>query len=246
MKRPAYMPLAIAEFLVWLENFGAKFLIHASTLGLSSETSSVTLDLNFVRFVVNNTEGQGQRLSDTISMKNLLIDGPIGLSPLAYPGPAPLVGLTPPPVGAPPGTPGTVPTAVASGVVERIAGTVRRILAAAAYNEGIGRDLGITNAAPGSVDLLLLKPSISLLHSATKVLVKWTRARGTDALRIEADYGTGTFVRVIDDTRPDHLDDHPAPTSGQAALWKYRAIYLKDGQPVGNYSDVVSITVTGM
>ena len=76
-----------------------------------------------------------------------------------------------------------------------------------------------------------------------KVLVAWTKARGTDALRIEADYGTGAFVHVIDDPRPDHLDGHPMPALG-AAVWRYRAVYVRDGQPVGSLSDVASIAVS--
>lgn len=246
MSRPAYMPLSDAGFLAWLENFVAKFLLHAATLGLSSETTSVANDLTYVRFVINNTDGQRQRTSDIVTMKNQLLDGDIGLSALAFPGPAALIGLTPPPVGAPPGTPGTVPTAVPAGVVDRIAGTVGRIVKALNYTPGIGQDLNIIKAAPSAVDLNSLKPEIKLRLSALKVLVKWTKERGTDGLRIEADYATGSFVQAVDDTRPDFLDAHALPAPGQSAIWKYRAIYLKDGQAVGNYSDVVSITVTGM
>ena len=79
-----------------------------------------------------------------------------------------------------------------------------------------------------------------------KVLIEWTKARGTDALRIEADYATGTFVQVLDETRPDHLDAHALPAPGQAAVWKYRAIYVKNGEPVGSFSDVATLAVTGL
>ena len=79
-----------------------------------------------------------------------------------------------------------------------------------------------------------------------KVLIEWTKERGTDALRIEADYGTGTFVHVLDDPRPDHLDTHALPAAGQSAVWRYRAIYVRDSVPVGSHSDVSSIAVTGM
>ena len=79
-----------------------------------------------------------------------------------------------------------------------------------------------------------------------KVLIEWTKARGTDALRIEADHATGAFLPVIDDTRPDHLDTHARPAPGLAAVWKYRAIYVKNGEPVGSFSDVATVAVTGL
>ena len=91
------MPGAEALFLVWLENFVAKFLNLAATLGLGSDTASATADLNYTRYVINNTEGQRQRTSDNIAVKNQLLDGTIGTANLAYPGPAPLTGQTPPP-----------------------------------------------------------------------------------------------------------------------------------------------------
>ena len=239
------MPLADALFLAWLENFWAKFILHAATLNLSGEVASITADLIHTRFVINNTDGQRQRMSDNVAMKNLLLDGPIGLAALAFPGLAPLTGLVPPPVGAPPGTLGTVPPAVPAGVVARIAATVARVLAAVGYTPGIGQDLNIIKAALPTINLLTVKPLLTLKLSALKVLLKWTKERGTDGLRIEADYGTGTFVPVVDDTRPDFLDDHALPAPGQSAVWKYRGMYLKDGQPVGLYSEVYSITVTG-
>ena len=35
------------------------------------------------------------------------------------------------------------------------------------------------------------------------------------------------------------------PPAGQSALWKYKAIYRQDDDRVGQWSDVVSIPVTG-
>jgi len=44
---------------------------------------------------------------------------------------------------------------------------------------------------------------------------------------------------------PDYLDTAGLPPAGQSAAWKYRAIYLLDDQPVGQWSDPVSIAVMG-
>ena len=239
------MPGADAPFLIWLENFVAKFLLNAAALNLSGETASTTADLNYTRYVINNTESQRQRTSDNIAVKNQILNGPITTGVIAYPGPAALTGLIPPAAGAPPGTPSNPPPSVAAGIIPRTAALVDRILAAAGYVEGMGHDMNILAPAAAAGDLNALKPLIEVSQQALKVLIVWHKARGTDALRIEADYGTGTFVHVIDDPRPNHLDLHALPAAGQSAVWKYRAIYVRDGVPVGSYSDVASITVTG-
>lgn len=97
--------------------------------------------------------------------------------------------------------------------------------------------MGSIKAALGPVNLPAPKPDIELQHSGLKVLLKWTRERGTDALRIEAANATGSFIHAQDDTSPHFLDDHPSPRPGLAAIRKYRPIYLKDGQSVGSFGD---------
>ena len=243
------MPLSDAEFLIWFENFAAKFALIAASLGLAGEIASILADLIYCRFVINNTEGQRQRFSDNVTVKNQLLEGSIGTALLAYPGPAALTGLIPPFAGAPPGTPSNPPPAVPAGIIARIVGTVGRILKAVNYVEGMGRDMKIIAPATQpttAADLAALKPLIEVSQQAAKVLIVWHHARGTDALRIEADHATGAFLPVIDDTRPDHLDTHARPAPGLAAVWKYRAIYVKNGEPVGSFSDVATVAVTGL
>jgi len=44
---------------------------------------------------------------------------------------------------------------------------------------------------------------------------------------------------------PDYTDPSPLPPAGTSAIWTYRAIYLKGDDKVGQWSDLVRITVTG-
>ena len=39
--------------------------------------------------------------------------------------------------------------------------------------------------------------------------------------------------------------EQPLPAAGQSALWKYKAIYHQGDARAGQWSDVVSIPVTG-
>ena len=92
----------------------------------------------------------------------------------------------------PPGTLGTPPASGPAGVVSRIDATVGRIFAAAAFVPGMGQNLEIVAPTQGPRDVVTLKPHIAASQQAMKVLIEWTKARGTDALRIEADYGTAS------------------------------------------------------
>ena len=72
----------------------------------------------------------------------------------------------------------------------------------------------------------------------------WVKG-GFDAEEIWVDRrGTGQFVFLDIDTKP-HYTDPARPAAGATVLWKYRAIYLKGDQIFGQWSDVVSIAVTG-
>jgi hypothetical protein len=104
--------------------------------------------------------------------------------------------------------------------------------------------LGIVTPAVPPPDPARAKPELTLsLVQGGQVLVGWKR-QGMDALRIEVDRGQGWQFLAID-TVPDYLDTAPLPAAGQSAVWKYRAIYLLDDQPAGQWSDPASLAVMG-
>ena len=59
------------------------------------------------------------------------------------------------------------------------------------------------------------------------------------------DRGTGTFAFLAIDTVPDYLDTTPLPAPGAGAVWKYKAIYRLKDEQVGQWSDVISVSVMG-
>ena len=44
--------------------------------------------------------------------------------------------------------------------------------------------------------------------------------------------------------RPDYIDKSDLPAMGVALVWKYKMIYIKDEEVIGNWSDVVMVMVT--
>ena len=245
--RPDWMPTDDAGLNDKYQQFAAKFtgvglppgsVAVATTLNMTADVAQVSLDAAFLNFVITNTELQRQRTRDNIAFKNALLDGPSSGTAAPYPGPVLLSGLS----GSPPGT---QPTAVPPGIVERWAKLAARIKLMPGYTVAIGQDLGIVNPVVTPPDLSAVKPELFARQVANRLVVDWKKQRGTDAIRMEVDYGNGTWVPQ-EDTRPPFEDPHALPPAGQSAVWRVRACYLRDGQMVGMMSDVVSVTMTGI
>ena len=66
---------------------------------------------------------------------------------------------------------------------------------------------------------------------------------GMPGIEIFVDRGNG-FEFLAFDTTPNYVDEY-AIEPGQTAVWKYKAVYIKDSKLVGQFSEVVQITVTG-
>ena len=50
---------------------------------------------------------------------------------------------------------------------------------------------------------------------------------------------------LIINTEPNTTDPTPLPVPGTSAVWNYKAIYRLHDEQVGQWSDVVSVTVGG-
>ena len=156
--------------------------------------------------------------------------------------------LTPPPAFTLPAQPtkGTPPVAIIPladgfGFVGSLA---NRIKGHADYAVADGNILGLEGAEIPEADPSTTKPALKLvITTGGKVEVQWKKS-GFTGVRIEVDRGNGQWVFLDIDTKP-HYTDETRPATGTTVLWKYRAIYLKGDQVFGQWSDVVSIAVTG-
>ena len=141
------------------------------------------------------------------------------------------------------GTPPVAITPVANGW-KFTASLVNRIKSHAAYTAADGEALKIEGAEQTGPDPETTKPVIKVvLVSGGQKEVQWKKL-GFTALKIEVDRGTGQFAYLATDTEPHYIDTATLPP-GTAAVWRYRAIYLDGDQLFGQWSDVVSIAVTG-
>ena len=220
-----YLPDSDSGKADFLANFAAKLPAHAALLGVTSdEQADAAIAASAFPWALAAQTQYRTAAQQWTAFKNQLRDGPEG------------------PVAAPsaPALPPKPATLADGGIFARIGRLVRKIKAHAAYTEAIGRDLGIVGAEDAT-DPAAGKPAITARLAGGRPEIVWRKGR-YDALEIEADRGDGKgFAFLTIDTVPDYADTAELPAA--PAIWKYRAIYRKGDERVGQWSDTAQITV---
>lgn len=223
-----YLEETDEKLAIQVNNFANKIDTYAAMFGFTAaETLSMRYDAMFLTWVVNNNKKIDTYKKNWTALKNQTIKGD-GSTATTIP---------------PPPTLDAQPAAVAPGVLKRFTTMVNRVKVHAAYTVAIGQNLGIEAAAPATMVLSDAKPVLKTTMNGDKVVVEWKKGKFSGVL-LEKESGSG-FVVLDKDFVPDYLDNTPLPAAGQTAIWKYRAIYLLKDEKVGQWSDEVSITITG-
>jgi hypothetical protein len=136
-----------------------------------------------------------------------------------------------------------VPSPVLPGVEKRFRDFVQWLRALPAYDSAIGEALHIVAPASTPPEPSTLQPELTLRLNGGKVEVRWTwgAAAGTaKALMLEVDRGQGAQFLAVD-TNPNYTDSSPFPPAG--AKWRYRGIWQRNGETLGQWSPWVEILV---
>ena len=137
-----------------------------------------------------------------------------------------------------------MPPAVAPGIIPRTTALVAHIKTLKHYTLAIGQDLWIVGASR-VFDPSTLKPLLSIQIKAGHPVIVWTKGKAS-AIEIWVDRNDGNgFVFLIINTEPNTTDPTSPPAPGTSAVWNYKAIYRFHDEQVGQWSDVVSVTVGG-
>jgi hypothetical protein len=229
MAKNFFLPTDDAGKAGLLEHFAATLPKYAELLEISTaELASVKADAAAFRAALQNQQAAQNYAQQKTALKNLLRDGGVAQA-------SPLLPHLPPETSAP---------MVAPGIFPRFSALAQRIKNHPKYTPDIGKDLGLIGAERVD-DPMGWKPALSIQMNAGRPTVKWTKGKA-EALEIQVDRGDGQgFGFLAIDLRPDYDDTAPLPAPGAAALWKYRAIYRLNDAQVGQWSDVISVTVGG-
>jgi hypothetical protein len=228
------IPRTENELMVWLNNFSTSFATHAAALGFTeAEVTQVRADAAMLSYLVGDLVPTYKAALNTRSTyKTLIMYGPTGET-----------GGDPPPapsVAAPPAT-------VAPGILPRLRRLVQRIQVAPAYTGAIGSDLGITGADAGgpSAPAAEARPKVRATALAGGgVRIEFNKAR-FDGVLVESRRAgeTGWQSLGIDNFSP-YTDERPPLEAGKPEVREYRLRFVERDEPVGDWSDIVSVTTT--
>ncbi len=227
MAKNYYLPSDDSGKADLLDQFAAKLPKYSAALEISaSDLASAQADVAAFRYAIKAQQQMQTNAQQWTAYKNLLRDG----------GPA---GAAMPAV---PALPTPAPAAVAPGIIDRFTALVVRLKNHKNYTDAIGQDLGVVGAEQ-VVEPNSWKPMLRSQIQAGRPTVQWTKGDAS-ALELWVDRGDGfTFLAI--DTHPPYQDTAPLPALGASAVWKYKAIYRLHDEQVGQWSDVLSVTVGG-
>ena len=228
-----YVPDNDGDFCALLAHVSQTLPQYYSTLGISSLTPQVAaliIDATTFTYLCTRQTTLSQAGQGSTRERNRIRfgdpDNPAVLSNLAYPS-----------------APGSPPTPILPGLEKRFRDFVNWLRELPAYEDAIGLALQLVGPQATPPDAAALKPVLPLSLSGNQVQIawKWQSARSlARALRIEVDRGQGWELLTID-TQPGYTDKTALPATPQK--WKYRAIFIRDDEPIGQWSDVAEITV---
>lgn len=224
-----YLPSEEGPRAAWLNNFAARLVDYAATLGVDSAdvnyTSAAAESYNYVVFTLSDAL---HNLSKAFTSFKEHLAGDRTPDPLSYP----ILTLPQPPM---------VPVGVdlKSGLFVWINELVLKIRKSPNYTDTIGLDLGIM---PLPKPVVVMKGRIVKLEAfpGSEVEISFVR-KGAKLVIIESrrEY---TEWQVLDKVAASNYRDRRPPlTPGQAEVRHYR-IRLSDGKnPIGDYSEEMSI-----
>ena len=231
MKRQVYLPTAIGDQVVWLQNFKTKLPIHAAALGLDpAVVTARVLDADNGIYGLSDYRGAlgpGTQGCYACIEENLYTEAAMDVAWTGFAAPTP------------------IPAAVEKGCLVRIFDCIaKQIKTSPGYTTMIGEDLGVEGAVMAPPDPGTTVPEFSLRQtSGGKAEVVWSKGQ-FDGVKLEWDLGAAGGLKSDIDLRPNYTLNW-LPASGESAVVRVRLLYVYKGEDFGLWSDWQSWTLTG-
>jgi hypothetical protein len=222
-----FIPRHDPERAEWLKKFAANLPKYAAQLNVTAEAmAQLATDAAVFDHLCRTRAAFDTYTKALTAWRNALRDGG-QLSDFPQP-----PQLEPPPPGA------------VAGIFPRASQLARYVKLTTRNQPHIATNLGLI-APKRNLDLATVKPEIRVIATpGMQPFIKWKKGR-LDGVHIHVDRGDGNFVWLTSDITPGFTDPSPLPPPGTAVVWRYKAIYFKGDAPVGQWSNIVSVTVTG-
>ena len=219
--------LALCE---WAENAKVEFPPIASSLGFSAaEITAFLLDCNYCLFVCRAAADADSNARAWVQARETLLSGNSNSGVLTFPN-----GTLP----AQPATAAPLP-----GILTRFRAFAKRVKGSPNYTPAVGQSLRLVGST-APIDPVSAKPK-----SRVKALpmfqaeLQWPRLSFSGALtRSQRDGESGWTDHGIK-TGNTFVDERPPAEPGKPEVRRYQQIYVRNDVPVGQWSDVVEVTL---
>lgn len=222
-----YVKTNEGDLVIQLNDHAVGVSTHGATVGLSAgEITQAATDAGMASMVVNGQSLYTSKSQEWTEYKRLILYADLNTS---------LPGQPVPPVV------GTVTLGALAAIVARFRQRAERIKAHPNYTPAIGEDCRIVAPAPGPPGV----PKPSLAGAAeTAFAVRLTFAMlGHDQIEIYSlRTGDADWVLITVDTNSPYVDGRPPVVPNTPEVRQYRARFKDNDLPVGDWSDVVSVT----
>ena len=214
--------------MLWYANFAAKIILHGPNLGMTApELAGVATDNAAVQGLIPSKNRARDDSSEWAEFTRLELYGPESPTTPTMPGAAAPIAFSP----------------VLPGILVRLGRLVKRLKGSPNYTEAIGQDLGIVGAEITPADPPKPTGSVAMV-GPNEVRVKWVKA-GFTGVVVECQRAGETAWTVLgQDNFSPYLDARPLLVAGQPEERRYRLRYIDGDALVGEYSDVMSVTVS--
>ncbi len=222
-----YVKTNEADLVIQLNDHAAGVTTHGATVGFTApEIAQATTDAATATHAVNGQSLYTSKGQEWTEYKRILLYGPLN---------DPMPGTPTAPVTGAPGI-GALPS-----IVARFRQRAERMKAHPAYTQAIGEDCRIV--APVAPPAGTPKPELTA-KAETSYVVRLTFAmRGHDKIEIYSKRGSEVdWTLITVDTNTPYLDGRLPLVPNTPEVREYRARYVDNDVPIGDWSDVVSAT----
>lgn len=231
MKRQTYYPSRIGDQVNWLDNFSQKLPTYGTTLGVTAgDVTAAVNDAKWCHYVLGSWLSAVRAFapSATDAVDDVLTgEGSENIVLPTFVAPALPAGVT----AAPPGA------------LNRLFALIAQMKASNSYTEAIGTDLGIVGAEQASKATPKFSAELEQGSGCQCVRMRFAKY-GHMGVYIESRRGGGAWEFLAIDTESPYEDDRALLTAGQPEVREYRMRFWDKGTPNGEWTDVVSVTVS--
>ena len=234
MKRQDYFPSRLPEQPEWLNNFAVKLALYGPTIPLAAAAVTAgQADAHFLAYALGDWINSVREFSPSCTAALDALQNGAGVAPFVLP------------TMVVPALPAGV-SAVPAGALDRIFKLVQLIKNSPGYTDAMGLDLGIVGSVallPNATPIPQLDAKAVAGPNGERGSLTFKKAGHTGAAIQSRRGASANFEDIGIATTSPFLDERPLLAAGVPEIREYRACYWDAGQPSGDWSPVVKITV---